>query len=102
MKYTTTLNEIRSHKPCESGWKKLLAAYPGRGMDEIFDVLDVFRSNGLDDMEWLAKTLPSMAPAWAEYERVNAPAWAEYQRVKAPAWEAILSGGESEMERARR
>jgi hypothetical protein len=34
----------------------------------------------------LFRPAPTLAPAWAEYNRVQVPALAEYNRVNAPAW----------------
>ena len=51
---TTTLNAIRKASPCESGWKKLLAALGKTKADsEPLDLLTVLNSNGLDDALWV-------------------------------------------------
>lgn len=51
---TTTLNRIRAAKPCESGWRKLLA-HLGKTQadDEPLDLLTILDSNGLDDALWV-------------------------------------------------
>ena len=53
-KSTTTLAAIREALPCESGWKKLLAALGKTKADnEPLDLLTVLNSNGLDDALWV-------------------------------------------------
>ena len=53
-KSTTTLASIRAASPCESGWKKLLAALgKTRADSEPLDLLTVLNSNGLDDALWV-------------------------------------------------
>ena len=53
-KSTTTLAAIRAALPCESGWKKLLAALGKTKADnEPLDLLTVLNSNGLDDALWV-------------------------------------------------
>ena len=53
-KSTTTLAAIRAASPCESGWKKLLAALGKTKADsEPLDLLTVLDSNGLDDALWV-------------------------------------------------
>ena len=49
----TTLNKIRSHSPCEDGWKKLLK-HLGKTApdDEPLSLLTVLESNGWDDTLW--------------------------------------------------
>ena len=52
--FTTTLAAIRAASPCESGWKKLLAALGKTEADsEPLDLLTVLNSNGLDDALWV-------------------------------------------------
>jgi len=49
----TTLNKIRSHSPCESGWKKLLKHLDKTAPDdEPLPLLTILDSNGLDDALW--------------------------------------------------
>ena len=50
---TTTLNAIRAHSPCGSGWKKLLT-YLGKMEpdDEPLPLVTILDSNGLDDALW--------------------------------------------------
>lgn len=49
----TTLNAIRAHGPCKSGWRKLLC-HLGKteADDEPVSVLTILDSNGLDDALW--------------------------------------------------
>ena len=50
---TTTLNEIRKHRPCVDGWAKLLS-HLGKTApdDEPLSLETVFESNGLNDALW--------------------------------------------------
>ena len=64
---TITLNKIRAHSPCESGWKKLLKAKAGVGMDAEFPLSDVLDSNGLDDTLWCMRCLPEHESLWRLY-----------------------------------
>jgi hypothetical protein len=49
----TTLNRIRKHSPCASGWSKLLRHLGKSGPDnEPLSLLTVLNSNGLDDTLW--------------------------------------------------
>ncbi len=54
----TTLNEIRKHSPCESGWRKLLA-HLGKTQadDEPLSISTVIDSNGLDDALWCLRAV---------------------------------------------
>ena len=55
----TTLNKIRSHSPCESGWVKLLKNLgKTQADDEPLDFLTIIESNGLDDALWCLKAAP--------------------------------------------
>ena len=64
---TITLNKIRAHSPCESGWKKLLKAKAGAGMDVEFPLTDVMDSNGLRDTLWCLRCLPEHDSLWRLY-----------------------------------
>jgi len=59
MKMHTTLNEIRKHDPCRSGWEKLLA-YLGRteSDDEPLQFTTILDGNGLLDAIWCLRVLP--------------------------------------------
>ena len=49
----TTLNAIRKHGPCESGWTKLLKHLSKtQADDEPLSFLTILESNGLDDALW--------------------------------------------------
>ena len=53
MTYKVTLNRIRAHSPCESGWVKLLAHLAKTTADnKPLSLLTVLESNGLDDTLW--------------------------------------------------
>ena len=54
----TTLNQIRSHSPCEPGWEKLLR-YLGktRADDETLSIATILDSNGLDDALWCLRAV---------------------------------------------
>jgi hypothetical protein len=49
----TTLNKIRNHNPCCSGWEKLLKNLgKTQADDEQLSMLTILDSNGLDDALW--------------------------------------------------
>jgi len=54
----TTLNKIRSHSPCENGWKKLLK-HLGKAApdDEPLPLLTILNSNGLEDAVWCFRAI---------------------------------------------
>ena len=54
----TTLNKIRSHSPCSSGWTKLLKNL-GKTCadDEPLAITTVLDSNGLDDALWCLRAV---------------------------------------------
>ncbi len=55
---TTTLNAIRDHSPCESGWKKLLANLrKTKGDDEPLSLVSILDSNGLKDALWCLRAV---------------------------------------------
>ena len=54
----TTLNAIRLHSPCSSGWNKLLKTLnKTKADDEPVDFRTILESNGLDDAIWCLRTL---------------------------------------------
>ena len=54
----TTLNQIRKHSPCKSGWEKLLKHLgKTKADDEPLDILTILESNGLDDALWCLPTI---------------------------------------------
>lgn len=49
----TTLNKIRDHNPCRSGWEKLLKNLnKTQTDDEPLSMLTILNSNGFDDAVW--------------------------------------------------
>ena len=54
----TTLNKIRKHEPCTSGWEKLLT-YLGKTKadDEPISIATILDSNGLDDALWCLRAV---------------------------------------------
>jgi len=54
----TTLNKIRTKKPCAYGWQKLLA-YLGKRKadDEALSIITILDSNGLDDALWCLRAV---------------------------------------------
>ena len=49
----TTLNKIRAHSPCETGWKKLLLTLGKTKSDnDPLSLRTILDSNGLDDALW--------------------------------------------------
>jgi len=65
---TTTLNEIRQHGPCESGWKTLLR-HLGKTVadDEPLTLETILDSNGLDDALWCLRVCPQHDNLWRLY-----------------------------------
>ena len=58
MPINITLNRIREHRPCESGWVKLLKHLGKTAPDnEPLSLLTVFESNGLDDALWCLRAV---------------------------------------------
>jgi hypothetical protein len=54
----TTLNKIREHSPCESGWKKLLFNLGKvKADDDPVSVAFILESNGLDDALWCLRAV---------------------------------------------
>ena len=54
----TTLNKIREHEPCKSGWGKLLT-YLGKTKadDEPLSIATILDSNGLSDALWCLRAV---------------------------------------------
>ena len=62
---TTTLNRIRAHEPCRSGWAKLLAGLgKTQADDEPLPFADILRINGLNDALWACRCEPQHAKEW--------------------------------------
>ena len=54
----TTLNKIRAHNPCCSGWKKLLKNLAKtEADDEPLALTTILESNGLDDALWCLRAV---------------------------------------------
>ena len=51
-----TLAQIRAQHPCESGWRKVLAAY-GPDLDTAISLGDIAASNGAEDALWCVQCL---------------------------------------------
>lgn len=61
----TTLNRIRAHSPCESGWTKLLKHLGKTHADDDPLALSVILdSNGLDDALWCLRSVPEESRRW--------------------------------------
>ena len=62
---TTTLDAIRAHRPCESGWRKLLA-HLGKTTadDEPVPFETILDSNGLEDALWCCRAAPQHDREW--------------------------------------
>ena len=62
---TTTLNRIRAHLPCASGWAKLLAGLGKiQADDDELPYADILRINGLNDALWACRAEPGHAREW--------------------------------------
>jgi hypothetical protein len=65
---TTTLNRIRAHIPCATGWKTLLRGLgKTRADDEPLPYATILRSNGLDDALWCCRAEPGYEKEWRLY-----------------------------------
>jgi hypothetical protein len=54
----TTLNKIRAHSPCSSGWTKLLSNLgKTKADDEPLPITTILDSNGLDDALWCLRAV---------------------------------------------
>lgn len=54
----TTLDDIKKHNPCESGWKKLLKSLGKTESDsEKLSFKSILESNGLEDSLWCLRAL---------------------------------------------
>ena len=54
----TTLNKIRAHSPCTSGWAQLLAHLGKTKADnEPLSIITILESNGLDDALWCLRAV---------------------------------------------
>ena len=54
----TTLNKIRSHHPCVSGWKKILTYLnKTEADDEPLSISTILKSNGINDALWALRAV---------------------------------------------
>ena len=62
---TTTLNAIKDHAPCKSGWDKLLA-HLGKteADDEPLRLMTILDSNGIEDALWALRCFPQYDREW--------------------------------------
>ena len=55
---STTLSDIRAHKPCETGWQRLLTYLnKTRADNDTLPLAKILDSNDLDDTIWVCSTL---------------------------------------------
>ena len=65
MTHTTTLNAIRAHGPCHSGWAKLLEHLGKTSADDVpLPFAVIVESNGLDDALWACRSAPQYDRDW--------------------------------------
>lgn len=64
---TLSLNEIRDHGPCKSGWETLLKYKKDTHWNEQFPLSDIIDSNGLNDALWCLKVRPEHSNLWRKY-----------------------------------
>jgi hypothetical protein len=62
---TTTLNRIREHSPCASGWRKLLA-HLGKteADDEVLPYAVIVEACGMSDALWCCRVEPQHSKEW--------------------------------------
>ncbi len=51
------LEDIKSHKPCVDGWKKLIRSLDGRTEGDV-SLSHILDSNGIEDAVWCLRALP--------------------------------------------
>lgn len=69
-KIYTTLKQIRSHSPCEDGYKKLVKSLGGLsyGEDAPITFKQIYESNGYDDTLWCLRTVDGKwFPLWRHF-----------------------------------
>ena len=55
---TTTLREIKNHRPCEDGWEKLIINLGHCDLDKPITFVEILKSNGIKDAFWALRVLP--------------------------------------------
>ena len=62
----TTLQEIRDHGPCRSGWEKVLSANGGvnTDMSKQFELSSIIDSNSVADCIWSLRCKPEYSSLW--------------------------------------
>jgi len=75
----TTLNEIKKHKPCSRGWRKLLRNLGKTQADgEPLKITTILDSNGLKDALWCLRAvdervlLSSLVPIYTTFHLFSA------------------------------
>ena len=88
---TMSLNQVREFSPCESGWEKLLKVQ-GKTTpdDEQIPLLDILKSNGVEDTIWCFrvnwfehKAVYMEFTNWCASRAANAAAAAAYAAARA-------------------
>ena len=64
---TLSLNEIRDHGPCKSGWETLLKYKKDTHWNEQFPLSDIIDSNGFSDTLWCLRVRPEHSNLWRKY-----------------------------------
>ena len=61
-----TLQEIRDHSPCRSGWEKVLSANGGinADMNKQFELSSIIDSNSVTDCIWALRCKPEHSNLW--------------------------------------
>ena len=63
-----TLNLIKAHNPCASGWRTVLKAHDKTDGDDVpFPLAYLVDSNGLNDTLWALRCLPEHDNLWRKY-----------------------------------
>ncbi len=99
----TTLNKIRAHHPCESGWKTLLKHLGKTEADDeplLFSI--IVESNGLDDALWCTRSATEYNKEWRLFvvwcarsvsHLLTNAAWAAARAAQKTEFLRIVSGG---------
>ena len=96
--FTTTLTRIRTAKPCQDRWKRLLK-HLGKTQadDEPLPFAVILESNGLDDALWCCRTAPEYDKEWRLYfGAIAGEAWSAntvMAVIRSAAWNAANKAG---------